>query len=348
MTQPAPPRPVLAAYGLQPLAISSAGGTAGRTWRVDTAAGPRFLRRRGPRTSSPHRIAFDHGLRDHLIAHDFPTAAPLPTTLGERCVRLDDGVYEAYPWVDGCSLRPEFAAEARVPAAEALARFHTIAANYNGVCERTVPQFGHYPRPVPESDRFDCPTAFFGAVGQLQEWVADDAERSAMVRARQWVAWLYSVYSGKTWRRLPIGIIHGDYNAANLLFDPDGQVAGVFDFDWAWRDTRVRDVGEGLFFFGATREAATDGGSIWSLTVCPRFDEDGMLSFLRAYDRLAPLTAEELQAVLLAMLGRWVACRLEGAMKVPEADRVRFATWEFDRPFRWYQQRAEALLAALA
>ncbi len=197
----------------------------------------------------------------------------------------DDGVYEAYPWVPGQSLQPAVAAAARVPAAEALARFHELAAGYDGVCETMVPQFGHYPRPIPAAARFDWPIAFVAALEHLQPLAQNNAERAALVRARSWVAWLYGQYSASRWGRLPKGVIHGDYNACNLLFDEVGQVAGVFDFDWAWRESRVRDVGEGLFFFGAARDEATDGSDIWSLTACPRFDEAGLLEFLRAYHR---------------------------------------------------------------
>ncbi len=347
MTVLPPPQVVLEAFGLRPTGLAAAGGTAGRTWRVDGPAGRIFLRRRGPRTSHPARIAFDHGLRRHLVAHGFPTAAPLPARDGSSAVQHDDGVYEAYPWVPGQSLQPAVAAAARVPAAEALARFHELAAGYDGVCETMVPQFGHYPRPIPAAARFDWPIAFVAALEHLQPLAQNNAERAALVRARSWVAWLYGQYSASRWGRLPKGVIHGDYNACNLLFDEVGQVAGVFDFDWAWRESRVRDVGEGLFFFGAARDEATDGSDIWSLTACPRFDEAGMLEFLRAYHRIAPLTAEELQAVPLAMLGRWVACRTEGAMKVPEAARVSFATRDFELPFRWHEARAGALLNAL-
>ena len=348
MTLATPPQPILVAYGLQPSSVASAGGTAGRTWRVETTDGCFFVRMRGARTSSPQRIEFDHGLRDHLLAHSFPTAAPLANRDGCRVTWHEGGAYEVYCWVDGQGLQPRFASGARIEVAQTLARFHTIAAQYQGECEATVPQFGHYPAPVVQLPRFDAPQAFAEALSQLHRYAVKDEHRAALIRASEWVAWLFEQYHDSVWSALPRAVIHGDYNAANLLFSDDSRVVGVFDFDWAWRDVRVRDIGEGLFFFGAVRDEATDGGSIWSLTACPRFEDHGMIEFLRAYHMAAPLTAEELQAVPLAMLGRWVACRTEGAMKVPDEQKVTFALADFERPFRWYEDHAAALVDAVA
>ncbi|NUQ00781.1 MAG: phosphotransferase, partial [Armatimonadetes bacterium] len=315
--------------------------------RVEAGGQSWFVRRRGPRTSTPERVAFDHGLRRHLADHGFPTAAPLTAVTGDAVVRLEDGLYEAYPWVSGQGLTPGIAAAARGPAAAALARFHTLAATYRGECEPLVPQFGHYPSPIRPRPRFDDPGAFLEALAQIAERYTTPANRDALRRARDWVVWWDETYSA-LYQRLPRGVIHGDYNGCNLLFHPDGQVAGVFDYDWAWRETRVRDIGEGLFFFGAQRETVLDGGSIWSLTSCPRLEGAGMAEFLGTYHRAAPLSADELRAVPLAMLGRWIACRTEGAMKVPEERRAEFALADFERPFTWYQRAASALQEAVS
>jgi Ser/Thr protein kinase RdoA (MazF antagonist) len=133
-------------------------------------------------------------------------------------------------------------------------------------------------------------------------------------------------------------VIHGDFNHCNALYSHDGAIIGLFDFDWAWRDARVRDVGDALFFFGACRSDPPDAGDIWSLTACPRLDTNSMLCFLHRYDSLAPLAVEEWAAVPLAMLGRWVAIRLEGVMKVPESRRAEFVLAGFERPFAWFDE----------
>lgn len=338
---------VLQRYDLWPDALAPAGGTAGRTWRVTCGARSYFVRRRGARTASPARIAFDHGLRRHLAAHGFPAVPPLTTIEGETCVTLDGGVYEVYPWVEGRGLGPDIARPACLAAATTLARFHRIAATYAAPCERLLPQFGHYPTPLPQAPRFDDPEVFLAVADFLADRYRTAGNREAMARARAWIEG-YAEWYGALQRRLPLRVIHGDYNGCNLLFNAVGQVVGVFDYDWAWRDTRVRDVGEGVFFFGARRERAPDGGDIWSLTACPRLETAAMAEFLSAYHRAAPLSDTELQAVPLAMLGRWIACRTEGAMKVPEEQRAAFYLADFARPFEWYEREAHTLVSMAA
>ncbi|MBI2301133.1 MAG: phosphotransferase [Armatimonadetes bacterium] len=339
-------RAVLQAYGLTPERWGPAGGTAGRTWRVDTAAGSWFVRRRGPRTSTDERVEFDQGLRRHLRVRGFPAYPAVDGPDGRPWLRVGDGVFEVYAWVAGRGLEPELAERARVPAAVTLALFHRLAADYDVPCEPLVPQFGHYPEPIQPRDRFDQPGAFLEAALQLVRAHATPANRPAFKRACERLVWFQDAYY-ELQKGLPRDVIHGDYNGCNLLFRDDGEVTGVFDWDWAWRDTRVRDVGEGILFFGARRDAAPDGGSIWSLTQCPRFDTEPMRMFLAAYHRAAPLSADELRAVPLAMLGRWIACRTEGAMKVPTERRAEFLLAGFETPFEWYNREAERLLIGL-
>ncbi len=230
------------------------------------------------------------------------------------------------------------------PEEAVLAQFHELAAAYQAPCEERVPQFGHYPIAVEQHPRFDHPEAFAAVIAFVRDSYATPSQVPAVERATEWVRWLGQAYSDEVYAKLPKSVIHGDFNGCNLLFASDGRVVGVFDYDWAWRDTRVRDVGEALFFFGACRDEAPDTGSIWSLTACPRFDTARMADFLHSYRQASPLSDDELAATPLAMLGRWVACRTEGAMKVPERRRAEFLLADFEVPFRWYQAEAEKLL----
>ncbi len=338
------PAAVLAHWALDGATVRAAGGTAGRTWRVERDGRAWFVRRRGARTSAPERIAFDHGLRGLLAESGFPTVAPLEAPAGGRFVVGEDGVYEVYWWVDGLGLTPDIAERGRLKVAAVLARFHELAAAYQAPCEERVPQFGHYPIAVEQHPRFDHPEAFAAVIAFVRDSYATPSQVPAVERATEWVRWLGQAYSDEVYAKLPKSVIHGDFNGCNLLFASDGRVVGVFDYDWAWRDTRVRDVGEALFFFGACRDEAPDTGSIWSLTACPRFDTARMADFLHSYRQASPLSDDELAATPLAMLGRWVACRTEGAMKVPERRRAEFLLADFEVPFRWYQAEAEKLL----
>ncbi len=311
---------VFFAFGIAPLRVTPAGGTAGRTWRVETDNKRWFLRCRGARTSSPARIAFDHAVRCHLADRGYPTVAPAAH------VAMDGKAYELYPWVDGHGYSRAVAEPARVSAAGALARFHDLTRDLDAACESHVPQFTHFDPPVEPRPRFDDPGALLDVIGRFGHRAARDR-----------VEWFAKTYD-PLYARLPHGVIHGDYNSANLLFDDAGEVAGVFDFDWAWRDTRVRDIGDGMLFFGATRDSELDGGDIWSLTACPTLETEAMRRFVDAYEQVSPLSEDERRAVPLAMLGRWIAIRLEGIVKVPDERKVEFMLMDFDRPFEWYER----------
>lgn len=339
--------PVLAAYRIQASSVRPAGGTAGRSWQVTEGNRRWFIRRRGGRTATVQRAEYDHGLRNWLAANGFPATPARPGPDGLPWLELNAQLYEVYPWVDGVGLSPELAERCRVPAAVTLAWFHRLAADYPNLCEPALPQFGHYPTPPRATARFDDPVVLGEVVDQLRQSYGTSDNAAAFAQAAARVEQYQQAY-GELRESLPTGVIHGDYNGCNLLFEPSGEVAGVFDYDWAWQDSRVRDVGEGVFFFGARREAPPDGGSIWSLTACPRFDFDAMVAFGRAYHQAYALTHHERRAVPLALLGRWLACRTEGVMKVPVERRAEFFLADLDQPFAWYDAFGETFVAALA
>ena len=334
-------RDVLLAYGLQPEKVSEAGGTAGRTWRVTAGDKDYFVRRRGGRTSTPDRVAFDHALRTHLAARQAYVAAPLPTQEGASYVRGDDGIYELYTWVEGLPFLPAMAAASRIDAARVLAWFHREASALAASCEPLLPQFGHYPIPVEPQRFFDHPQALLDAAEFVATAYGTAADRDELRQAVDRVRWLGDAY-GPMIDVLPNTVIHGDYNHCNMLYGEDGRILALFDFDWSRHDVRARDVGDGMLFFGARRDDMPDGGDIWSLTACPVLETASMVEFVTAYHTASPLSPEEYRAAPLAMLGRWVAMRLEGVMKVPEHRRAEFFLSSFGTPFEWYEQDARA------
>ena len=335
---------LLPLYGLSPRAARPAGGTAGATWRVATDRGDVFVRRRGSRTSSPERAAYDHGLRRYLAENGFPATPPAAARDGRACVAMDDGVYEVYPWVEGLPISAALQPLARVPVAETLAWFHEVADSYDAPCEPLVPQFTHFDAPIAPRPRFDDPAAFLDVIEHMLSAYATPANRDAVLRARDRTRWFEETYDADLYGALPRCVIHGDYNRYNLLFAEDGSVVGVFDYDWAWRDVRARDVAELVLFYGTVRTQAPDTGSIWSLTTAPRFERASMLEALRAYAARSPLTDAERRAVPLAMLARWVSMRTEGIMKVAPERRAEFLLQDFEAPFVWYEAEGEAFV----
>jgi len=329
---------VLAAYEVgEVLALVPAGGTAGRTWKLTTPQGEYFLRRRGPRTSGEARLAFDHGLRAHLVAQGVPTAAALRTLDGQLWLRRPEGVYELYPFVVGRAFDPQRPAEME-NAARVLARFHLAAAKYR-------PE-GH-PEPIAQyttlgfsaatSDRLDDPLLQRENLLAVRGLAANPDEQALVDRFLTRVDEQERHYAGAAYASLSGWVIHGDYTPANLLFSLLGEVVGVFDLDWAVPGVRCRDVGDGLYFF-ATLPRHIDPSDIWSLTDAAQFDPERCTRFLRAYQEVAPLAPAELDAIPRAFAGRWISIRLEGMAKVPAGERFRFFSRQAEEPLRWLDE----------
>lgn len=344
-TESMDPRAVLSAYDLGAIdRISPAGGTAGRTWKVTAASGEYFLRRRGVRTSSEARLAFDHGLRAHLVARGIPTVAALAARSGERWLRRQEGVYELYPFVAGRPFDPH-RTEELANAGRALARFHRAAAEY---LPPAVPpeQLGQYTTlgfSQAMSDRLDDPQLQQENLLAVRRLAMTPQEQALVDRCIARAAHLQRAYAGASYAPLAGWVIHGDYTPANLLFSEEGQVVGIFDLDWALPGARCRDVADGLYFFAA-RPRRIDPADIWSLTEAAEFDPDRCRVFLQAYQETAPLAAPELDSIPLAFAGRWLSIRLEGMAKVGADHRFRFFARDLEMPLQWLDDHWEQLL----
>jgi Ser/Thr protein kinase RdoA (MazF antagonist) len=315
--------------------IAEAGGTAGKTWKVTASSGDYFLRLRGIRTSTEARLSFDHGLREHLIVRGILTAAAIKAKTGDRWIHLSGRVYELYPFIVGRLFCPDNEFEI-ANAAKALAEFHKAAANYRpaSVQKEVIAQYATLGFSREASHRMDDPKLQLSNMLEVRKLVISDNDRSLVDRCITRVKQLMQVYAGSQYDSLTGWIIHGDYTPANLLFSQNGEVAGIFDFDWAFPGARCRDVADGLYFFAtSTREIIPS--DIWSLTDAADFNMERCLAFLKAYQSIAPLFSHELEAIPLAFAGRWFSIRLEGMAKVQKDQRFRFFTRQVEKPLLW-------------
>jgi Ser/Thr protein kinase RdoA (MazF antagonist) len=315
--------------------VAAAGGTAGKTWKIKASSGEYFLRLRGVRTSTETRLLFDHGLREHLIARGVPTASVVPTRTGGKWVHKDGRVYELYPFVLGRSFRPDNEHEI-TNAARALAKFHKASADYKPPSEQqeAIAQYTTLGFSDAVSYRMDDPQLQVTNMLGVRDLAGTDQDKRLVDRCIARVQRSIRVYAGAAYDQLTGWIIHGDYTPANLLFSEEGQVVGIFDFDWAVPGARCRDVADGLYFF-ATEPREIDSSNIWSLTDAADSDLGRYLAFLNAYQSIAPLTPHEIEAIPCAFAGRWFSIRLEGMAKVHESERFRFFSREIEKPLCW-------------
>ena len=330
------PRTVLREYAIGTVErIVGAGGTAGRTWHVTTSAGAYLLRQRGTRTSSQVHLEFDHGLRTHLVARGIPTTEAVRTRRGTQWVRWRDRVFELYPFVAGRPFNAHHMQELE-RAAQALAAFHLAAQDYEPptTWNQTVAQYTSLGFSDEVSDRMDDPRLQLTNLLGVRD-LAKAPEHSTLVdRCIDRVRALQHTYGSAVYDRLTGYIIHGDYTPANVVYSPEGEIAGIFDFDWAMRGARCLDVAYGLCFF-ATEPREIDGASIWSLTDAGSLTVQRCAVFLRAYHRAWPLSGHEVSAIPHAFCSLWLSKRLEGMAKVDRSERFRFFSRDIERPLVW-------------
>jgi Ser/Thr protein kinase RdoA (MazF antagonist) len=333
MTEDERSQRTLSAYDLGTVQeIHHHAGTAAKTWRVKTDRGTWLLRTRGSRTSTDELIAFDHGLRRHLVRHGIPTAEPVTNREGTRFVRLP-----------GRTIGQADLAQIR-SAAEVLARFHRAGEDY----PVDVPPVAQYRTLglARESTRMESPCLLSCVYKRLAEG-AKARFPAAQTVAADWLRRLREEFPDAVYNALPQTMTHGDFTLANLLFAPDETVCGVFDFDWSRRGPRVRDVADGMFFVAGQRRTPLAAGNIWSLTEAADLTVEHCAHWLRSYHTASPLTAEELAAIPLALGARWLSVRVEGTAKVPPEDRLRFTFGNLPQPLVWLTERWGDVLQAV-
>jgi len=334
-----PPPDVLDQYDVgRVVSIEAAGGTAGRTWRIRADAGIFLLRLRGVRTSTEARLRFDHKLRAHLVVHGIPTATAVRTRTNAQWVRREGRVFELYPFVEGRPFRPDCVGEI-TEAARALARFHAATASFAPPSgwQEDIAQYTTLGLSDRTSSRLEDPVLQRENVGCLLPLAPGPSQREQIGWCLARIDSLMARYGEDVYRKLCGWIVHGDYTPANLLFDDEGSVVGIFDFDWAYPGLRCRDVADGLYFFGC-EPREIDPADIWSLTDAAAFAPDRCATFLNGYQSISPLSELEIDTIPSAFEGRWFSIRLEGMAKVRPEDRLRFFLRDIEKPLRWLDE----------
>jgi homoserine kinase type II len=273
-TAPASPAVVRAVgerYGLVALEVVGVmpRGLANHALRVASAGRAYVLRHGRPGQELERRPTAHHALMTHLARAGLPVPAPLRTVTGETIARVDGVAFDLYPFVDGTQFALGSARHVALAGA-ALARLHVAAES----C----------PQPLPAAEP-DFRTRVGAALADAPAWDADLLPVVGDVRAR---------LAALDYAALPPAVVHGDFKRPNLLFAGD-RLAGIVDFDHACRERRAVDLALGVSHLarGAGKRAVVD----------PALAQ----TFAAAYERVAPLDAEERAALPVLVLAE--GCR---------------------------------------
>jgi homoserine kinase type II len=276
-----------------------------------------MLRRRNPRYTREDWVRFDHALLRHLAEDGLPVPRGVEAESGQAWLRDDGALYELFEFIEGEQHHEGHADELRA-AGETLAGLHRSAARFEAPVGKPWPRF-HDPKDLP---------AWLEPL--LEEASGEDATviREAVDLANALVERL----PDEAYWSLPQTVVQGDYHPGNLKFH-GGEVAGVFDWDWASWQPRMVDLADGLLFFCGVRLRPLVHGDIWSLTDAFEIDPGRVEKHLGGYQSRVRLTPAERAALPDLMRCRWLYCRADAAnRKVEPERRVEFVTRDLRLP----------------
>jgi homoserine kinase type II len=226
-------RGILAAFSIagyrahQPIAV----GTINTNLRVDTVAGPLFLRINEGKSEDDVRREAD--IVAHAAARGVPTPVPRADAAGALFVRWGDEIVSLFPWVGGRTLaRAELTPVHAAAVGTALAKLHLAS---DGFSDQRP---GRY-----EPAEIDGRLARIAALGRpdLAPAVAVLEPELARLRAAR-VA------------DIPLGIIHGDLFVDNVLYDDAGTLTALIDFEQASWGRLAYDLAVTTLAFGYGRD----------------------------------------------------------------------------------------------
>lgn len=307
------------------------GGTANANFLVSSDAGDFFLRRRNPNYSNEKTLIFDHMLMNHLAVCGICAPFPVKTKDCREWVRIKNGVYELFKYVEG----KDYSQENRdqlIQSAITLAKFHTSTSYFNA-------------RGLKDWSRYDDP--------KLIKRGLDIVSKCNGIKEEKLFDYLYLVTKkleekipDHIYWDLPACIIHGDYHPANLKFS-NGKVIGVFDLDWATRQPRIRDIVDGILYFAARRKKPINGNNIFSLTQECFIDIKRSKLFINTYRKYTKFTDLELELLPYFMRARWLYSRVSGTRKVRSEAMANYFTNGITTPLFWLDKNEEKFVKLL-
>jgi homoserine kinase type II len=263
------------AYGIDTDRLTLVGRSINDTYRVearDTSFALRVYRAVRPWAPTEDDIGFELDLLEHLAAAGLSVPRPVHrldgTCLGRLTVEGISRPYALFTWMPGHHVDTDRLTPRHVAATgEALAAIHTLARSLQST----------HPRPeITEEALITRPlTRLAAALRSADRQLAATVERG-IDDVRQQLSALQR--TGEGW-----GIVHGDPQVLNFLFDNDHQ-ATVIDFDHCGHGWLTYDV-----------------AYYWSRLPATLRDD-----FLDSYHHQRPLTATDLDLLPLLARAAWI------------------------------------------
>jgi aminoglycoside phosphotransferase (APT) family kinase protein len=271
-----------------------AGGHSNLTYRVDDAAGHRFVLRRPP---LGHVLATAHDMsREHKIISALgPTDVPVAPALGLCTDEAVNGApFYVMAFVDGLVLRDAAAAQSLTPEArrsaglsiaDTLARIHAVDPDAVGLGDLGKKE-GYIAR-------------------QLKRWYGQFQQSQTRELPR--VDEVHDALAARIPEQGRAAIVHGDYRLDNCMTDTEGNVIAVLDWEICTLGDPLADVGLLMVYWTEASDASP------MLLTAPTA-VDGFLSRKEVLDRYAEASGRDLSHVdYYIAFGYWkLACIVEG------------------------------------
>jgi homoserine kinase type II len=272
-------------------------GTVNTSYTIEIATSSgnkRYFLRRYKGWIKEEELIFEHSVITHLMQNGFDLAAGvLRTRDGRTYIRREQAgeaafyaIFEflrgedKYTWID-----PICEASEIKSSAVTLARFHQAMAGWKAQGRRQEPRINELLPTLP--GKIDA------VLDQMKGTVIDSYLAQNLRMVNRHIKAIIETLEQPRFTQLPQIVAHCDFHPGNLKFS-QGEVVGLFDFDWSKIETRTFDIGLALVYFFSSWKPETDG----------QLRLEDMSLFLRAYQtalqgnkKVGPLTDAEQQSL---------------------------------------------------
>lgn len=247
-----------------------AAGTVNTNVRVETSAGPRFLRINEGKT--PDDVAREAAIVAFVAARGVPTPPPAQTAAGAPFSIWRGEFVSLFPWSPGRTLtRADMTPDYARQAGGALAKLHRAGASF----------------PDHRPGRYE-PDEIDRRLAHIETLAGTDGDLTAAVAILQPEL---AALAGERRLDVPLGLIHGDLFIDNVLYDGPA-LASLLDFEQASWGRLAYDVAVTLLAFAFGRDD---------------FRPEVVRALLAGYAAERPPTAGEREAFGAEL--RFAACR---------------------------------------